>query len=236
MSLRSMSYWFTRPTGARLAATVACLLTAPLLAQSACSGDLEDADAYDDFLSKLHSRTPNEPPVAAAGTIVKRSALQPEKPKPQPPTTVVVSQSDAGTPSAKPTTPGPKLCQFVQVEGCPDVPTQIFAVSCGTANCHGSQGQRPRGYTDLGYSVNDVATRLLDLPGSPREACAEGKVIDTVQPEASLLLRKLDPVPPCGLHMPFGTYKISDFDKSCIERWVTAAVNGETKVAPCLLD
>jgi mono/diheme cytochrome c family protein len=121
----------------------------------------------------------------------------------------------------------------VELEGCPDVPTQIFAVSCGTQNCHGSAGKPPLGFTDLGNSVNDITERLIDLRGTPGEECASYKVLNSKNPEQSLLFLKLDPNPPCGSHMPWGYNELSDNDRDCIRRWGMAVLAGHTVDGPC---
>jgi hypothetical protein len=125
------------------------------------------------------------------------------------------------------------MCGVVELAGCPDVPTKIFATACGTKMCHGNAQEPPLGFTDLGHSTRDITERLLDLHGTLGEKCADGKVIDTADPESSLLITKLDPTPACGLPMPFGVYQVSDTDRECIRRWTRAVAKRQITRVKC---
>lgn len=222
---------------------------------SGCAGDLIDEESWrEDVPLRLGAREPNqgaglrrpngngngaspseEEPDAGGSGGNSGSGGSGSKPgtTPNPKPTATVPPGGT-TPQPIPTSPPTsKKCRFVELEGCPDVPTEIFAVGCGTERCHGSAGKPPLGFTDLGYSINDLTERLLDASGTPGEACSGTKLLDPKNPEQSLLFRKLDPDPPCGLRMPFGIYQISDLEKECIRRWGLAVIAGQTVERPC---
>jgi hypothetical protein len=231
--MRRWHVGLTWPQPGRFAAWLGALAST-----AGCAGNLDDPDAYavaaiDPATRRINSGDGTQLPVTTV-TPFGKAASEPTDDV-FAPQGDQFSQSDmlAETDGAALDPVLPELCEAVVIPGCPDVPTKIFADSCGGANCHGDASDAPRGYTDLGHSVGDVATRLLDSVGTSGEPCQDYKIIDTKNPEDSLLIRKLDPVPPCGLNMPFGVYEVSDEDADCIVRWTLAVARGETSEVEC---
>ena len=127
-----------------------------------------------------------------------------------------------GTPGA-PGTPG-AACDIQAVMAKPEN-------GCVNSLCHGAQYQ---GGLDL--ASPGVETRLVDVH-STTEACGGEPLIDSQNPENSLLLRLIDPArfaaAPCGVMMPFGTKTgVSAEDLSCFESWVTSLTGGANPTTP----
>ena len=100
---------------------------------------------------------------------------------------------------------------------CPDgvdVEADVFAARCGGSICH-SPGDEPAGGLDL--LSEGVAERVAGVTAS--SGC-DGEVLAVPgDPDASLLVRKLGPNPPCGDRMPL-VGDLEPGDASCIADWI----------------
>lgn len=92
-----------------------------------------------------------------------------------------------------------------------DVVAEVFEVSCNGGGCH--DGSAPGN-----FGTSEAAA--LALVDQPTSIAACGNFIDTVNPEDSALLTKLDD-PPCGLNrMPLGRPDLSASQLSCLQEWI----------------
>ena len=107
-------------------------------------------------------------------------------------------------------------------------PAAAMAKGCGTIACHG--GVAP---PLLELIAPGVETRLINVPATYE--AAEGLcpptaelLIDTADPMASLLVKKLDGTQMCGDPMPqLAIIGFTDADKACIRSWaLELAMNG----------
>jgi hypothetical protein len=83
--------------------------------------------------------------------------------------------------------------------------------------CHDGQSGNP-----LDLLAPGLPERLVGLESSSLR-CAGFRYIDPVTPEQSLILRKLDPDPPCGDRMPPAAMATPS-ERACLLAWITAAV------------
>lgn len=90
--------------------------------------------------------------------------------------------------------------------------TSLFADRC-TAACHGP------GTTQIDLISSGVEERLIDQ-ASTSELCKNRKYV-TIDGSPSLLLQKLQLMPPCGLRMPLGE-PLDEPDMMCISTWIDA--------------
>jgi hypothetical protein len=96
---------------------------------------------------------------------------------------------------------------------CPDVP-KLFVMRCGTAGCHG--GDAPVQGLDL--ASPNLASRVV---GAMAKQCAE-PLADPMNPEGSVLYKKLKPSPTCGpSQMPIGAM-LSTAEVACVKAWIAA--------------
>jgi hypothetical protein len=116
------------------------------------------------------------------------------------------SNTDAGTPAS----------------ACPDV-CMLLQERCGTSGCH--SGSAPAGMLDLKSS--GVVMRLTDM-ATHTSACSGKKLIDTKDPDKSVLYGKLTEPPACGLRMPVGT-PLSDDQIECVRAFVAKPSCGGEK-------
>lgn len=111
--------------------------------------------------------------------------------------------------------------------------TPIFESSCGTNLCHETEdGLAPFGGVDL--LAPGVEERLLNRPASYENvhdpgACPRGQpelLIDTENPEESLLLTKLTGEHACGEAMPTPNppNELSEQNIDCVRRWIADLV------------
>jgi hypothetical protein len=103
---------------------------------------------------------------------------------------------------------------------CPDVPTAVFQAHCSAAGCHGPTA--PAAGLDL--ASPGVAERVV---GHAASECAGYVLADPENAEASLLVEKLGPEPPCGSRMPLGA-TLDDATIACVKAWIAE----QTPVAP----
>jgi hypothetical protein len=121
--------------------------------------------------------------------------------------TMSSSSADAGTPPAS---------------ACPDV-CMLLQERCGTSGCH--SGSAPAGQLDLASS--GVVMRLSDI-ATHTSACSGKKLIDTEDPDKSVLYGKLTDPPACGLRMPVGA-PLSDDQIECVRAFVAEPACGGEK-------
>jgi hypothetical protein len=106
---------------------------------------------------------------------------------------------------------------FRDGEQCPDVPEEIFAVSCAGTGCH--EAYMPAAQLDL--ITPGLADRMVGQP-AVGEACAPmgTTLVVPEDPEASLLYLKLAGTPPCGEPMPLLLEPLSAKQLSCVKEWI----------------
>jgi hypothetical protein len=95
---------------------------------------------------------------------------------------------------------------------CPDVPSMILATRCGTAACHSASARA--GGLDL--ISPGLSGRLVDVPATGNPALLR---VDSLSPDASVLVRKLTPTPPFGAQDPPGA-PLDPATIDCIRKWV----------------
>jgi hypothetical protein len=100
---------------------------------------------------------------------------------------------------------------------CGDLPSDYFAPTCTFVVCHDGQSGNALDLVAPGLPQRLVGTVSASL------ACAGFKYIDADTPEQSLILRKLDPNPPCGDRMPPAAMA-SPRERACVLQWIEAAV------------
>jgi hypothetical protein len=94
---------------------------------------------------------------------------------------------------------------------CPDVPSMILATRCATAACHSASARA--GGLDL--ISPGLSRRLVGVTahGGP------GLLVDLLDPDGSVLVRKLTPTPPFGAQDPPGA-PLDPAAIDCIRKWV----------------
>jgi hypothetical protein len=103
---------------------------------------------------------------------------------------------------------------------CTDPVKDIFAPTCAQSGCHSTADSPSSGKLDL--EAPNVAERLR---GKKAEGGA-GFVIDTTNPENSVLITKLKKPPPFGSRMPLGLPELSAAQQKCVHDWVVANAGG----------
>lgn len=113
--------------------------------------------------------------------------------------------------------------QFPSEPGSTD---SLFEARCGGSICHSpsSTGAPPSGGTDLSGTSAEVAARLYNKPPVASDCASSGALlIDSANPDASLMLLKLHDEQSCGDGMPspyIDSNKLPDEDLGCIDSWV----------------
>lgn len=119
------------------------------------------------------------------------------------------SNTDAGSDAGMPASECPDVCMLLEQR-------------CGTSGCH--SGSAPAGQLDLKSS--GIATRLLDMKAHT-SACSGRLLIDTKDPDKSILYGKLLASSACGPRMPVGL-PLGDDDIECVRAFVAKpACSGE---------
>lgn len=94
---------------------------------------------------------------------------------------------------------------------CPDVP-QVLKASCGTASgCHGATAPT----SNLDLASPDVGNRLKTQKATTGDA-----MIDSANPQNSVLYKKTLPTPPFGASMPLGGTPFDDTMRACLATWI----------------
>jgi hypothetical protein len=101
--------------------------------------------------------------------------------------------------------------------GCGDIPLDYLAPTCTFVVCHDGQSGNP-----LDLLAPGLPERLVGHESSSLN-CAGFRYIDPADPEQSLILRKLDPDPPCGDRMPPAALA-TPTERACLLAWIRAAV------------
>jgi hypothetical protein len=102
----------------------------------------------------------------------------------------------------------------------------LLVPRCASGLCHG-------GNPDAGFQVfvDDAEASYAELGAPPRGVRAgddcrgEGALLDTTNPDASLLLRKLaatDDAAVCGRPMPLNALRVTDDDLANVRAWIAA--------------
>lgn len=191
----------------RSLSTLLGLLLLPIAVSSGCYSDaLEGEDEYESVVAQAGPRDPN-----AIATSSGPSAPGPTSPSPP---------GSTGPSPTGPVPTGTAPMGYVPTPGCEDVVGDIFAAEgkCAGAGCHA--GPVP---VDL-VNAAGMQDRLVDMEGT---FCADYKFIDTADPSASLLIKKLENPTECLTPMPVPPASITDAEKACIVEWVTAVAQGQ---------
>lgn len=209
----------------------------PLGFLSACAAELEDGDAYVDEVTPGIGATgvnncdyldcPNQQPTPP-GTSVQPDTVQPDTVQPntvQPGNPMPsMTAPDTVNPPVNPTTEpvAPTGAPILSAE-CMDVPTRIFAASCGDgAGCHGAGSP----WTDLVSDLPNLPERLRDKPAFA-VGCNGDPIIDSANPEASVLTRSLTEDDRCTFTtMPVSGTLTAD-EVRCVTEWAQAVAAGE---------
>lgn len=99
---------------------------------------------------------------------------------------------------------------------CPDIP-QLFQETCTSVGCHNASEMAE----DLDLESPGVAARVAGVPGT--STCDGILLADPDDPASSLLVRKLQPAPPCGSQMPLLVPKDQLYTAhqiACVEAWI----------------
>lgn len=94
---------------------------------------------------------------------------------------------------------------------CPDVPSQILATRCATAACH-SASARAGGLDLISAGLSGRLVNVI-AHGGPFP------LVDPMDPDGSVLVRKLTPTPPFGAQDPPGA-PLDPASLDCVRRWV----------------
>jgi hypothetical protein len=100
-----------------------------------------------------------------------------------------------------------------EIPAPPECLTSLFEARCGTTGCHAKDSPQ------IDLVSPGVADRLVDK-SSTSSMCKDRPFVPT-DGEESLLLRKLEVGPPCGLRMPLGEPLVAA-DMACVSGWVKA--------------
>ena len=99
--------------------------------------------------------------------------------------------------------------------GCNPI-ADIFPPNCTTGACHGAQSQQ--GALDLESA--GMPQRLVDK----RAHGGPGMLIDSQNPDQSVLYTKLFDPPPFQFQMPLGASALSTDELNCVQTWIHTAV------------
>lgn len=107
-----------------------------------------------------------------------------------------------------------------EIPKAPECMTTLFAATCSTSTaCHGA------GSMLLDLVSAGVETRLIDKASTSADCKDEtDNVYVPTDGSPSLLLRKLEARPPCGLRMPIGM-PLQASDMMCVSAWVKAVAD-----------
>lgn len=156
--------------------------------------------------------------------------------------------SDGVSPLPGPAVPGAVPGAMPGEPPALDIDCNIRAVldrpenGCTQSGCHGAQPQAGLDLTGNAASGEDLVARLLGMPAQGPD-CVGEQLVKPNEPDASLLLAKVDPAryqaqSTCGAPMPPSGHVLSSEDLACFEAFVTgvasavpAAGAGDTDLA-----
>lgn len=128
------------------------------------------------------------------------------------PTTGVKPSSVSSSGDTSSTTAGNEPCDDSTVDGA-------LYYWCSSSSCHGDVDEN-NGDAPLWLFSPTRGTDFLNLPAT-EEGCSDELIVDTANPEASLLLTAIRHTSPCGVAMPDGGIRLTKpEDQACIEEWV----------------
>lgn len=103
-----------------------------------------------------------------------------------------------------------------EVPKAPECMTSLFTAKCNSTACHGA------GAPQIDLVSSGIEERLVGKASSSTQ-CKDRVYVATDSGE-SLLLRKFEAVPPCGIRMPIGE-PLDQADVMCISSWVKAVAD-----------
>lgn len=113
-----------------------------------------------------------------------------------------------------------QVAQDAGMRSCEVIVEEIL-LTCGNIVCHDPFS----GGIGTSLDLSDQAVLPDSLLGlTATEECGQLPYVDTEDPQRSLLLQKLEDVPPCGERMPAGARPaLTTGQKACFAQWVAAA-------------
>lgn len=103
-----------------------------------------------------------------------------------------------------------------------DVNDRAMSYWCGTPACHGTP-ESSEAAAPLWLFSPTRTTDMLDLP-AVTEGCTAELIVNTTNPENSLIITSMKHTSACGLEMPDGI-DIDPTELTCIEQWVMGLVD-----------
>lgn len=94
------------------------------------------------------------------------------------------------------------------------VPTAVFGARCTNNLCHNAHDM----IVSLDLQSPGIAARLMGVPALEDPTSC---ILDPYDPDRSYLLVKLEPNPPLGSEMPFGS-SLSAAQIACVKQWIEA--------------
>lgn len=92
--------------------------------------------------------------------------------------------------------------------GCPDIPTELFADRCATAGCHNADDAAG----SLNLDASGLEARIVDVDA----VGCDGKLVDTADPEASVMYTKCLESNDCASRMPLTGTDLNSEELQCL--------------------
>ncbi|MGZ3454419.1 MAG: hypothetical protein ACXWUG_07905 [Polyangiales bacterium] len=110
--------------------------------------------------------------------------------------------------------------KFAGAGTCTDPVKEIFTPTCAVSGCHSTADSDASGKLDL--EAPNVADRLR----GKKAFGGAGFLIDTTNPEQSVIITKLKSPVPFGSRMPLGLAALDSVKQKCIHDWAVANATG----------
>lgn len=103
---------------------------------------------------------------------------------------------------------------------CTDAPTVVFTPSCAKSGCHNKADSPSAGGLDL--ESPDIVGRTKDVTAKG----GAGKLIDSANPDKSVIYTKMKSPAPFGARMPLGEPQMSADKLNCVLNWIKKEAGG----------
>lgn len=103
---------------------------------------------------------------------------------------------------------------------CNDAPTVVFTPSCASAGCHNKADSASSGGLDL--ESPDIVGRTKDVMAKG----GAGLLIDSANPEKSVIYTKMKSPAPFGARMPLGAMQLPADKLECVLNWIKKEAGG----------
>lgn len=123
-------------------------------------------------------------------------------------------QADAASGEPDAQTPAGSCSDEAEIE-------ELFASRCAGGPCHSGTG----GGAGLDLVSPGLAERLVGEPSS-QQACGDQILVVAGDPDASLLVDKLEPSPSCGSRMPRNQTPLTEEEITCVRDWIAGMSAG----------